>query len=263
MHITHTHILSSSEKETLLQLTDQCRRAENLTLSFPVDADDFWIMSDEDGNTCACFAACKIDGGLWECYAFTQPDRRGRGYFSLLLEQVCHYSQNQGDPVLAFVTDERCPQALAVLEHMEANFSHREYIMSFPLSSCSETREPVRNMKLKFEKSELDTNGEGAEGVQYIVTASSGNGGEDSDLPLITCRLILQGSKIYLFSLETLPQYRRRGIAYGFLIRLIGELAKSSCDTLCLHVSGANEGALKLYKKTGFRITEALSYYLY
>jgi len=32
---------------------------------------------------------------------------------------------------------------------------------------------------------------------------------------------------------------------------------------ICLQVSGANEPALHLYRKTGFRITEALSYYLY
>ena len=33
--------------------------------------------------------------------------------------------------------------------------------------------------------------------------------------------------------------------------------------TLTLQVSGQNLGALALYKKTGFRIRDTLSYYLY
>ena len=51
----------------------------------------------------------------------------------------------------------------------------------------------------------------------------------------------------------------------GFLLmsRLIYCLQKTQIRRLLLHVSGSNVPAVALYKKTGFGITETLSYYMY
>lgn len=259
MHITHTHTLSPIEKEALLYLTEHCRLSDNLTLSFPQDANDYWLLNDDHGTVKAYFAACKIDEGLWECYAFTHPDCRSRGYFSQLLEQACDYGQEHGDPVLAFVSDERCPQALEILEHLEAKYSHSEYIMYIPLSSFGEATTPT-DMVLEFD-TVTDHCQEGEAGTQERqITVSAYN---QSELSVVTCRLMIRDRKAYLFSLETLPKYRRQGLARRFLIQLIADLGNAAYDILYLHVSSTNEGAMNLYKKTGFQIKETLSYYLY
>ena len=57
---------------------------------------------------------------MWECYAFTHPDFRRKGYFSALLEQVCQYSEALGEPELCLVTDNKCPAATAALRELGA-----------------------------------------------------------------------------------------------------------------------------------------------
>jgi ribosomal protein S18 acetylase RimI-like enzyme len=47
------------------------------------------------------------------------------------------------------------------------------------------------------------------------------------------------------------------------LEKLFALLAAAGIKKVILQVSGDNAAALALYKKTGFRITETLSYYLY
>ena len=47
------------------------------------------------------------------------------------------------------------------------------------------------------------------------------------------------------------------------LLTVLHSLRNRNASSLFLHVSGENPAAVNLYKKTGFRITETLSYYLY
>ncbi|MFR5411581.1 MAG: GNAT family N-acetyltransferase [Enterocloster bolteae] len=95
-------------------------------------------------------------------------------------------------------------------------------------------------------------------------TAQDNTSGTDSTPgACVTCRLSLNSTAAYLYSLETAPALRRRGLASCFLMQLIRCLEREGIRRICLQVSGSNEPALHLYRKTGFRITETLSYYLY
>ncbi len=62
---------------------------------------------------------------------------------------------------------------------------------------------------------------------------------------------------------EILPDLRGRGLGFLLMSRLIYCLQKTQIRRLLLHVSGSNVPAVALYKKTGFGITETLSYYMY
>ena len=53
-----------------------------------------------------------------------------------------------------------------------------------------------------------------------------------------------------------------RGYGKAFFFQVLKSLQENT-STVTLQVSGNNTVALNLYKKTGFRITETLSYYLY
>lgn len=296
MYIRHTHTLSPRETQALIHLTNQCRLSDNLTLSFPAEGDEYWILEDECKTVAAYFAVCKIDKGLWECSAFTCPDRRGKGYFSQLLDRVWDYSLENGEPVLAFVTDKRCPQALNILKHLNAAYSHSEYLMRLPLSSSVGFQDRTGCMELQFYR-EPDAFEEypmeegtvtvrawpGASfqtkalHVAYPTPPKHGNSDSSCGIlsqkadsnstalgpPAVTCHLMIQGSSVYLFALETRPEYRRQGIALQFLNQLAQWLGARGYKALLLQVSETNEGALCLYKKAGFSIVEALAYYLY
>ena len=75
--------------------------------------------------------------------------------------------------------------------------------------------------------------------------------------------LYLQPPSACLFEVETAEPFRGRGLGQAMIRQLQDLTPAIGISTLTLQVSGDNLPALRLYKKTGFHITETLSYYLY
>ena len=261
-NITHTTRLSRKEQEDIHRITALCRLADGLSLSCPGDGDEYWIL-EEDTTAAAFLAVYKTEVTMWECCAFTHPDFRRKGYFSLLLEQVCRYSEALGEPELCFVTDNKCPAAMAVLRELEAELWNEEYMMEYDVTAAgtafgdgtSASPASLPDMELDMD---IRTTPEG-----LLICARRPGDNPTADGACVTCRLSLNGTGAYLYSLETIPALRRRGLASCFLMQLIRHLERKGIRRICLQVSGSNEPALHLYRKTGFRITETLSYYLY
>ena len=67
----------------------------------------------------------------------------------------------------------------------------------------------------------------------------------------------------YLYGLEIAPAHRGRGLGGFLLAQALSVLFLREPKPVRLQVSGDNVAALSLYKKTGFRITETLSCYLF
>lgn len=263
MYINHTCTLSPGEVKELTALTNQCKAYDHLTLSFPSDGDHYWILKNDSQKVIAYFALCKIHPSLWECYGFTCPDCRENGYFSQLLNQVLDYCEEKGDPDLVFVTDGQCPQALHVLAHLEAVYSHSEYMMSLSFSSPDLPVTLSDDMGLNFHIEPNFWGNHSLKEQEISLCAWPDTKSSRLSPPPITCHLRTHGRNVYLFSLETRPEYRRQGLTLTFLNRLVQILRRAGYHTLLLQVSGSNQAALKLYQKTGFQITETLSYYLY
>ena len=140
MNIVNALSLSREQIKEIHDITNLCRKQDGISLSCPNDGDDFWLLYEGDPETSsirAFFAVFKTDASCWECYAFTRPDSRGRGYFSALLEAVLTAGQEAGDPDLCFVTDNRCGDAQEILKHLEAEFWYDEYMMECKLDSAS------------------------------------------------------------------------------------------------------------------------------
>ena len=267
----HTTTLSRKEQEDIRRIASLCRRADGLSLSCPEDGDEYWLL--EEGKIPAAFMAVyKTEETIWECYAFTHPDFRRKGYFSALLEQVLRYSETQGEPELCLVTDNRCPAAAAALQKLQAELWYEEYMMELDLAAAAAAFEDkISSAPASLPNTELDINvGTASDGVLVCARRPAKNGkpggvsGPDtlSDI-CVSCRLSLNGTDAYMYSLETVPSLRRQGLAGCFLRQLIHMLGDKGIRRLRLRVSGSNELALNLYRKTGFRITETLSYYLY
>lgn len=304
-NITHTTTLSRKEQEDIRRISALCRLTDGLSLSCPEDGDEYWLL-EEDATAAAFLAVYKTEETMWECYAFTHPDFRRKGYFSALLEQVCQYSEALGEPELCLVTDNKCPAATAALRELGAELWNEEYMMEYNTAadsskdgkSASHASLPNRasdgadgrkqDMELDMDirptlegllicarrpgdHPSPDKDGRTSQDRDDITarskvhsTAQDNTSGTDSTPgACVTCRLSLNSTAAYLYSLETAPALRRRGLASCFLIQLIRYLEREGIRRICLQVSGSNEPALHLYRKTGFRITETLSYYLY
>ena len=81
--------------------------------------------------------------------------------------------------------------------------------------------------------------------------------------PEVICFLAPQGESVYLYSLQVLPELRNRHLGTAFLSALLPRLAKKGFKSIKLQVSSENLPAMALYKKTGFYITQTLSFYEY
>ena len=279
-NITHTTTLSRKEQEDIRRITSLCRLTDGLSLSCPEDGDEYWLL-EEDATAAAFLAVYKTEETMWECYAFTHPDFRRKGYFSALLEQVCQYSEALGEPELCLVTDNKCPAATAALRELGAELWNEEYMMEYNTAADSS-----ENGKSASHASLPNREPDGADGRKQDMEldmdirptpegllicarrprdhpSPDKDGITSQDRDDITARNKAHSTVAYLHSLETAPALRRRGLASCFLMQLIRYLEREGIRRICLQVSGSNEPALHLYRKTGFRITETLSYYLY
>lgn len=264
MNIIRTLSLSQEQAKEIRSLTALCRQNDGIILSCPEDGDEFWLLYQQSGKKEGClaafFAVYKMEPDSWECYAFTRPDCRGRGYFSALLGQVCRHSQEEGEPDLCFIADNHCRAALDVLKHLDAKLLLHEYMMALDLGGSRTRRTALpEQMTVTLWNGDTDLAGIG-------ITDSVRNTATDSaPVPAIagSCRITLRDTHAYLYSLEVSPALRGQGLGARFLECIISMLKEHGCGRVSLQVSGANEPALGLYRKTGFRITETLSYYLY
>ena len=95
---------------------------------------------------------------------------------------------------------------------------------------------------------------EAMEGEQAILVFSDAHG---------SLNISLYGTHYYLYGFEIREGQRGQGLGTSLLIKVLSFLAEREPLPVTLQVSGSNGPALSLYKKTGFRITETLSRYLY
>lgn len=260
MNIIHSLSLSQKQLKDIRCITALCHKIDGCTLSCPEDGDCFWLLYEDGkerelGLPAAFLAGYKMEDFCLECYAFTRPDCRGRGYFSALLDAAGAWSREVGEMDLCFVTDHRCRAALEILEHLEAEPWYDEYMMERSLNQDGEagSGEPAARRGRQTAERCPDS------GIHLVK-----HGPEwEMSAPYGTCRLTVHGDRAYLYGLEILPALRGRGMGTRFVYGIISLLEHRGFESLGLQVSGTNEAALGLYKKTGFCITQTLSYYLY
>lgn len=241
--------LSRRRLKQLEDLTGSCSLQEGLSLSCPSDADRFYLLQSEKGALLSALAAYTAEG-FWECYAFTRPDCRNKGYFSRLLKTAQRDSLRfLGCRGLLFLTDHKSPDAEKTLKAMDAVLVRQEHAMLLKLqASASSSKEET--LSLSFSPS-------GDSPDASLLTAEARYGSH----PVGSCRLCRMGETACLYSFEILPPLRGQGFGSLFLNALISQAPGLGISSLLLQVSGDNTPAMRLYEKTGFRITETLSYW--
>ncbi len=269
MTIVHTDALTEIQKKAVLGLTEQCRAAEPITLSAPLeDGLDYYLayeQSPEDGPLIGyafLFYVPQEDEGsrpvyTCECGAFVHPQYRRRGCFSRLLNEalknVEHFEQEHDCTVdFCFLTDERSPAASAVLTAIDAEYWYSEYKM-------------VRSLR----ESDIGY-------ISRVRIREEGSGLYSALLDgtiIGSCALLPSAREVCLYAFQIKEAYRSQGYGKDFLRGMLALLAGAAMNgdgrepaapgTVSLQVSGLNYIARKLYKQTGFQETESVSYYIY
>lgn len=258
MEIIQTKTLSKEQKTEILALMKKLKNAQGLTLSFPFeDASSFYLLyqstqlSKELVSVLSLVLPEESDSDFpAECAAFTAPDHQKRRYFSTLFQAA---EEEFDDYDLLFYIDNTNEGALKALESIEAEWDFNECRMDYSLSSTPIPKlSKVPTLVFKAETS--------AETGDLLMTVFDGTGQETK---IGTAHASLSGHHACLYSFEILEEYRHLGYGSEAMLLFLDFLQNTGAETVFLHVSGENEVALHLYEKTGFRITETLSCYLY
>ena len=61
-----------------------------------------------------------------------------------------------------------------------------------------------------------------------------------------------KGLRAYVVTLDVAPQYRRHGLAGQMMRRIEQQAVEADCDSMELHVSVDNEGAIAFYEAEGY-----------
>ena len=265
MSIKIETVLSSARKSQIESLVFLCLKASPAPLSVPADGDVYFFMEEPsalgNGSTelLGLLALYETEEHVWECSAFTRPDKRQTGIFSALLDAAEKaYPEDQFSfPV---PDSKECLPALKTLEALGAELWYQEHLMALdadnPAWNTLFTKPDGISLSLSITPSEQTEE----ENSQLVQAFSEG--------PLVaSCSLSIEQHNAlktcclhHVFVPEPL---RNRGYGTLFLKALLPLLKQQGVSRFLLQVSGSNLPAIALYKKTGFRITETLSYYLY
>jgi len=252
MNVIHTTKPTDSQKKDMADLVNACKAIEPLSLCAPIEDDlgyDIFLLYEENGPLAAMSSLFSPEEGPWECCIFVDPKKRRRGHFTFLLDKalalVEAYEKKQGQSVdFCFLADEKTPSAMAVLSSIGAEYWYSEHMMERTLDQKDKN----------FSPSSLTIGKDSQNPDLYCAFLG--------DKLIGTCALLPSRSQIYLYAFQIHEDFRGKGFGEEFLLGMLSILAGMG-NRVTLQVSGQNYIARNLYKKTGFRTTESLSYYLY
>ncbi len=246
--ITCTASLTSKQQEDIAALMSLCKKAEPLALSAPTeDGLDYFLLYEEDSGLLLGFAFLFFSQETsCECAVFIHPDYRRQGLCSQLLNHILNHvekceKQNACQTDFCFLVDPDTPSAVAVMNVLEAEYWYSEYKMVRTLSEKDRLYTPF----LHIERTEPN-----------LYTAML------KDEIIGTCGVLSSGQEFYLYAFQIREACQGKGHGKDFLLGMLAYLS-SMGNQVSVQVSGQNYIARNLYKKTGFRTSESLSYYIY
>lgn len=246
----------------------------------------FLFLTRPDGLIPAVLSLSILDEETAECRAVTAPAFRRQGYFSALLEEA---ETLAGERDLIFPLPDSCADGLAVMRALEAECLSTEYEMACRIppstdlsgllspcdaSSCTNqnhtfpetarwtliAQKPDSENGLFLHVREETENSEENPSA-FFQSATADFRIANSIGSCLTTRI--SESSVCLHQVEIREDLRGNGFGTILICTLLEQLADFGIKRVILQVSGENAPALSLYKKTGFAITQSLSYYLY
>lgn len=242
MSIYTANSLNENQKKAIHDLLLTCKKHEPLTLTFPTEDADLYVLYKEQDRILSACAFTKEDDDTYECSALTAPNRRRQGLFSELLDTAIKLLPE--DVSFLFYTDHKSTDAMETLKTYEAEPLFHEYMME--LSDSSALRSDC-TMSISMTESSIE---DGTHTLHYR-----------SSYGIVNFSVL--SSYYYLYGFEIGEEFRGKGYGHAMLCEVLNDLSAKKSMPVRLQVSGENIPALSLYKRTGFQITEALSCYIY
>lgn len=276
--------LSLAQKAEIQKLEEICKKQDDIRLSYPLEEDEasyhYLLWKGQDRQLISVLAFVSYDEGTAECIGFTHPQYRGQGYFERLLDQVLEAHE---DVDILFPVSGSCKDTLAALQALGAEEESREYQMQRDLMTEAympaeiDAQEEIDiqaeiDWQTKINtQTEIDTpavmciqeDGKAqiseAEGKRFVFYPWGPGKEAAGELQVIW----ISDHQVCFHHVEIYPRFQGRGLGTEMIRLLLEDLIREGAKTVVLQVSADNIPALRLYEKTGFRITETLSYYLF
>lgn len=281
MKIIDTPILTEMQIEEAARLVSVCRAHDGIRLTYPSEetgGGSRHYLFYEDGVTLAAILAMlPLDGQTAECCAFTHPAHRRQGCFSRLLAAAMERFEEYD---ILFGIPDACYPAAGVLSALGAELVSREHQMEILLpqglvsASSGTGQASPSHAGLTLISQDYPENC-GRDTISTVDTATTIAPAApmppttawtlaQDGFPIGRCLITpVSAACACLHHLEIQESLRHNGYGSDFLSLLLPRIAASGTGKLILQVSGDNPAAIALYKKTGFGITETLSFYCY
>ncbi len=282
MKLHKIYSLDSSQIQQIKTMVNACTDADGTSLSFPFDEADLFLYFEHNGSIVSAIAFIPLEDLLYECSAFTDPEFRGQGLFSELLDEGI--AELPEDSELIFYSDKKNSAAAAVLDAIGAELDSEEHMMELPPENFSTAvrRTDLLKSSTDSSASDIDIHLESLN-IDGTPTLRFHSGHAVINFSVFP-------SHYYLYGFEVEETCRGMGYGTKFLNEALAQLLKEKVNNpacvpagnagsgtgsaisvsavmdprpVLLQVAGSNAPALALYKRTGFRITETLCCYLY
>ncbi len=244
MPVTITPSLDSAKEAAVRSMIGEALKKEPVTVSFPFEGASLYALFEDGDSVLSALALTEEFPDSMECCAFTHPAFRRRGLFSELLDQIMNRIPEDTD--LLFYADHKSADTMASLAALEAELLFDEYMMELPASGAFRFTGTPTLKKISVSEEVRD-------GVRTRIYRNAFG----------SLCISVFSSCYYLYGFEIREPYRNSGHGTALLLAVLSDLFAIGPLPVRLQVSGSNEAALSLYKKTGFQITEILSCYLY
>ena len=282
MQIISANDVTEEQKEQINNLVRLCAAYEPINdevafdhvLNFDQNIKCYFFLYIED-QLIAYLSMFIPTADVAEISAYTHPEFRRKGFFTLVLEEAKKELENYEIDHILFVHQPAGKDAKYVIDTYGATIDRSEYLMEFEISQLPELETELKltraNEAYLNEMTEIytdifhDLSKDTETALKTILDT------EHFDTYLLyldeqiigMCNVNRQGDRFYIFGLGILPKYRNQGYGKQMMSLLLEELILIKDKRILLEVSSDNKNALALYKNSGFDIRQQYDYYKY
>lgn len=261
--------LTDIQRKETKNLALDCCLHDSIRLSYPAEPQEnacHYLLYSSEGTLCAALAMVPCGETVVECTAFTLPAFRRKGCFDALLSRALEDFEEYD---ILFPVSGACPDTLNTLEALGAQLDTTEYQMEWTPQTTDSTQKQMQLPYSQEKASQSDaflTSSPSPDDSETLCWSfhTSISESPSSDCPVGTFLTTWTGNDcVCLHQVEILSAFRGQGLGTAMIRLFLDMAAQKNISRVILQVSADNHAALALYKKTGFRITEALSFYFY
>ena len=282
MQIISANDVTEEQKEQINNLVRLCAAYEPINdevafdhvLNFDQNIKCYFFLYIED-QLIAYLSMFIPTADVAEISAYTHPEFRRKGFFTLVLEEAKKELENYEIDHILFVHQPAGKDAKYVIDTYGATIDRSEYLMEFEISQLPELETELKltraNEAYLNEMTEIYTDIFHDLSMDTEAALKTILDTEHFDTYLLyldeqiigMCNVNRQGDRFYIFGLGILPKYRNQGYGKQMMSLLLEELILIKDKRILLEVSSDNINALALYKNSGFDIRQQYDYYKY